>query len=106
MTCPHHLTIYKSSPKSYRDLPYRIGELAILHRYEASGGLIGLERVRQLQLIDTHTVCSPDQVKSEIKNCYKIIKEMYATFGVKIYAIDLSLHDPKNKEKFFDNPKM
>lgn len=106
MTCPHHLTVYKSSPKSYRDLPYRIGELAILHRYEASGGLIGLERVRQLQLIDTHTVCSPDQVKAEIKNCYKIIKEMYATFGIEIHAIDLSLHDPKNKEKFFDNPKM
>lgn len=106
MTCPHHLTCYKYRPRSYRELPFRIGEFAFLHRYEASGGLIGLERVRQLQLVDTHILCTPSQMKSEIKNCYKIIKEVYKTFGLTVHSVDLSLHDPKNTEKFFDNPKM
>ncbi len=106
MTCPHHLMCFKSRPRSYRELPFRIGEFAFLHRYEASGGLIGLERVRQLQLVDTHILCTPLQMKSEIKNCYKIIKDVYKTFGLTLHGVDLSLHDPKNTEKFFDNQKM
>ena len=106
MTCPHHLTVYKTKKHSYKELPFRIGELAILHRYEASGGLIGLERVRQMYLIDTHVLVTPEQITSEIKRCYSIIKTALETFGIHIHSVSLSLHDPKDKEKFFDDKQM
>lgn len=106
MTCPHHMLVYKAKPHSYRELPYRIAEKAILHRYEASGALIGLERVRNMQLIDTHVIIRPDQIESEVKHCYDTIMQTLKTFDIKIHQIDLSLHDPKDKEKYFDNPEM
>jgi threonyl-tRNA synthetase len=101
MTCPHHLIVYKQKPRSYRELPFRIAEKAILHRYEASGALTGLERVRQMQLIDTHIVCTEAQIKEVVERCYKIINEASNTFGVKIHSVDLSLHDKNDTEKFF-----
>lgn len=106
MTCPHHMIIYLSKNRSYRDLPFRIAEHAILHRYEPAGSLIGLERVRSMQLVDTHVIISPDLIASEIKHCYETIKECLDCFHINFYSIDLSLHDPKNKHKFFDNEKM
>lgn len=106
MTCPHHMLVYKSKPRSYRELPFRIAEKAILHRYEASGALIGLERVRNMQLIDTHVIIRPDQIEAEIKHYYEVILKCLNMFNIKIHRIDLSLHDPKNKEKFFNNPAM
>ena len=106
MTCPHHMLVYKSKPRSYRELPFRIAEKAILHRYEASGGLIGLERVRQMQLIDTHVIIRPDQIESEIRHYYDVVMKTLKTFDIKIHRIDLSLHDPKDKEKYFNNPAM
>ena len=106
MTCPHHMLVYKSKPRSYRDLPFPLAEKAILHRYEASGSLIGLERVRCMQLIDTHNIVRPDQIVSEIRHLYNIIMEVLHIFKIKIHRIDLSLHDPKNKQKYFDNPNL
>lgn len=106
MTCPHHMLVYKSKPRSYRELPFVVAEKAILHRYEASGALIGLERVRNMQLIDTHKIIRPDQIESEIRHYYQVIMEILKVFNIKIHRIDLSLHDPKDKEKYFDNPKM
>ncbi|MDR3249492.1 MAG: threonine--tRNA ligase [Mycoplasmataceae bacterium] len=102
MTCPHHLLVYQFKPRSYRELPFRVFEDAILHRYESSGSLIGLERVRQLRLIDTHVVCALDQIKDAVGTAYKVIEEASKKFNLEPQWIDLSLHDPKNKEKFFD----
>jgi threonyl-tRNA synthetase len=106
MTCPHHMLVYKAKPRSYRDLPFSLAEKAILHRYEASGALIGLERVRCMQLIDTHNIVRSDQIVSEIRRLYDIIIEVLNVFKIKIHRIDLSLHDPKNKQKYFDNPEL
>jgi threonyl-tRNA synthetase len=106
MTCPHHLLVYQQKPRSYRELPFRVAEHAILHRYESSGSLTGLERVRSMQLIDTHIICTPDQIKSVVERCYKIIDEASNNFDVKIYSVDLALHDKNNHEKFFDNESM
>lgn len=106
MTCPHHLLVYKHKLRSYRELPFRMAEHAILHRYEASGALTGLERVRAMQLVDTHTVITNNQIVSEISRAFIVITEILKGLNVTIDHIDLSLHDPNNKEKFFDNPKM
>jgi threonyl-tRNA synthetase len=101
MTCPHHLIVYKQKPRSYRELPFRIAEKAILHRYEASGALTGLERVRQMQLIDTHIICTQEQIKDVVQKAYNIINEASNAFGIKIHSVDLSLHDKKDTNKFF-----
>ena len=106
MTCPHHMIVYLSKNRSYRDLPFRIAEHAILHRYEPTGSLIGLERVRSMQLVDTHVIISLEQIAAEIKHCYETIKECLDCFHINFHSIDLSLHDSKNKQKFFDNEKM
>ena len=106
MTCPHHLLVYKNKPRSYKELPFRMAENAFLYRYEASGALTGLERVRAMQLVDTHTVLEQSQIVNEILRVFKIINEILRGLGISIDHIDLSLHDPKNKEKFFDNSKM
>lgn len=102
MTCPHHMLVYKMKPRSYRELPFSVFEDAILHRYESSGSLTGLERVRQMRLIDTHVICTNDQIKDVVARCYKIINEASNTFGIKIHSVDLSLHDKNDKEKFFE----
>ena len=106
MNCPHHIIVYKQKPHSYQELPYRIAEFGIQHRYESSGSLTGLERVRQMQLVDTHTVLMHEQIKDEIKKVYSMILEAHKTLGTSIYSLELSLHDPKDKAKFFDNDKM
>lgn len=106
MNCPHHIRVFQHKSHSYKELPYRIAEFGIQHRYESSGSLTGLERVRQMQLVDTHTILMHSQIKSEIKRFFNIILEAHKTLGTELYSIDLSLHDPNDKEKFFDNPEM
>ena len=106
MSCPHHIVTYQQKPHSYRELPYRIAEFGIQHRYEASGALTGLERVRQMQLVDTHTILMHSQINSEIKRVYNLIVKAHKVLGTSIYSVELSLRDPKNKEKFFDNDEM
>ncbi len=106
MTCPHHVLVYKHEPHSYRQLPIRLCEHSMLHRYESSGGLTGMERVRAMILEDTHIFCRADQVKQEILNSYNIIKEVHEGLGSTIHQIDLSLHDPNDTKKFHDDPEM
>jgi threonyl-tRNA synthetase len=106
MTCPHHLIVYQQKPRSYRELPFRIAEKAILHRYEASGALTGLERVRQMQLIDTHIVCTPEQIQEVVAKAYNIIDEASNAFGIKVDSVVLSLHDKHDVEKFFEGEEL
>lgn len=106
MTCPHHIIVYKNEIHSYRQLPIRLCEHSNLHRYEASGGLTGLERVREMVLEDTHIFCRPDQIKQEVNNCYKAIMEAHEGLGTKIWRVDLSIWDPNDKEKFHGNIDM
>ncbi|AHB99486.1 threonyl-tRNA synthetase [Mycoplasmoides gallisepticum S6] len=106
MTCPHHCLVYLNKPRNYYDLPMRLSEDALLHRYEASGGLTGLERVRAMTLLDNHIFCRLDQIKTEILNAYQVIKEVIGTFNLKFHRIDLSLHDPNDKQSFIDNEQM
>ncbi len=106
MTCPHHILVYKRKPYSYKQLPIRLCEESMLHRYESSGGLTGLERVREMILEDTHIFCTPEQIEQEVLTCYNIIKDAHKGFGTEIFQVDLSLHDPDNKEKFHKDPKM
>ncbi|WP_052663062.1 threonine--tRNA ligase [Mycoplasmoides pirum] len=106
MTCPHHCLVYLNKPHSYKELPIRLSEDSIMHRYESSGSLIGLERVRVMTLLDNHIFCRPDQIEDEIINAYNIINEVIKTFNLKIDHIDLALHDPENKTKFIDDNEM
>lgn len=106
MTCPHHCMIYKNVPRSYRDLPLRLSEHALLYRYEASGALTGLERVRSMELTDAHIFVRRDQMKEEFKRCYQLIAEVLKTLNIKIDYLSLSLHDPADKEKYFNDNKM
>lgn len=106
MTCPHHILVYKNSLHSYRQLPLRLCEHSILHRYEASGGLTGFERVRDMILEDTHIFCREDQIKEEVNVCYQAIKEAHEGLGSKIWRVDLSVYDPEDKEKFHSNTEM
>lgn len=105
MTCPHHMMIYKNEKKSYRDLPLALCEDSILHRYEASGGLIGLERVRSMELFDTHIFLKKDQISEIIIKLYEMIEIVYKKLEIKIDRIDLSLRS-NEKAKFFDNTEM
>ena len=106
MNCPHHMLIYKNKMRSYRDLPIRIGELAADFRYEASGAVCGLERVRQMCQNDAHLFVTPEQIKSEFKKVVDLILSVYKDFGFKEYKFRLSLRDPKDKEKYFDDDEM
>ncbi|MBU3830625.1 MAG: threonine--tRNA ligase [Candidatus Ureaplasma intestinipullorum] len=106
MTCPHHIIIYKNDIHSYRQLPIRLCEHSNLHRYESSGGLTGLERVREMVLEDTHIFCRPDQIKQEVNNCYKAIMDAHEGLGTKIWRVDLSIWNPNDKEKFHGNVEM
>ncbi len=106
MNCPHHMLIYKNKMRSYRDLPIRIGELAHDFRYEASGSVCGLERVRQMCQNDAHLFVRPDQIKEEFKKVVKLILDVYKDFGFKDYTFRLSLRDKNNKEKYFDDDQM
>ncbi len=106
MNCPHHMLIYKSKMHSYRDLPIRIGELAHDFRYEASGNVCGLERVRQMCQNDAHLFVRPDQIKEEFKKVVELILSVYKDFGFKDYTFRLSLRDKNDKEKYFDDDEM
>ena len=109
MNCPHHMLIYKNKMRSYRELPIRIGELANDFRYEASGSVCGLERVRQMCQNDAHLFVRPDQIKSEVGNVLKLIKEVYEKdfgFSKDSFKYRLSLRDKNNKEKYIDNDQM
>ena len=106
MNCPHHMLIYKNKLHSYRDLPIRIGEFATDFRYEASGAVKGLERVRCMCQNDAHLFVRPDQIGEEFKKVVNLILEVYKDFGIKDYKFRLSLRDPEDKEKYFDDDEM
>ena len=106
MNCPHHMLIYKNKLRSYRDLPIRIGELAHDFRYESSGSVCGLERVREMCQNDAHLFVRPDQIKDEFEKVVKLILAVYKDFGFEDYSFRLSLRDKNNKEKYFDNDEM
>ena len=109
MNCPHHMLIYKYQLRSYKDLPIRIGELANDFRYENSGAVCGLERVRQMCQNDAHLFVRPDQIKEEVGNVLNLIKEVYIKdfgFPEESFSYRLSLRDKKNVEKYIDNDEM
>ena len=106
MNCPHHMLIYKNSLHSYRDLPIRIGEFATDFRYEASGAVKGLERVRCMCQNDAHLFVTPEQIGEEFKRVVNLILDGYKEFGIKDYKFRLSLRDKDDKEKYFDDDQM
>src|SRR5690606_5038455 len=106
MNCPHHMMIYKKELHSYRDLPIRIAELGMMHRYEKSGALSGLQRDREMTLNDAHIFVRPDQIEEEFKRVINLIVEVYKDFNIKDYSFRLSYRDPENKEKYFDDDDM
>lgn len=106
MNCPHHMLIYANDLHSYRDLPIRIGEFATDFRYEASGAVKGLERVRCMCQNDAHLFVTPEQIKEEFKKVVSLILDIYKDFGFKNYSFRLSLRDPEDKEKYFDDDEM
>ena len=109
MNCPHHMLIYKSDMRSYRDLPIKIGELAHDFRYENSGAVCGLERVRQMCQNDAHLFVRPDQIKEEVGKVINLIFEVYIKdfgFSRDSFKFRLSLRDKNNKEKYIDNDEM
>lgn len=106
MNCPHHMMIYANKPHSYRELPIRIAELGTMHRYEASGAVSGLQRVRGMTLNDSHIFVRPDQIKEEFKRVVNMILDVYKDFGFEDYSFRLSYRDPEDKEKYFDDDDM
>lgn len=106
MSCPHHCLIYKSELRSYKDLPIRLSENVIMHRWEATGGLTGLERVRGMNLTDAHLFVRGDQIKSEVSKAYNLVTKAIKDIGIKIDYIELALHDPNNKEKYHEDEEL
>lgn len=106
MNCPHHMLIFKNKLRSYRNLPVRIGEFATDFRYEASGAVKGLERVRCMCQNDAHLFVTPDQIGDEFRKVVNLILDVYNDFGLKNYKFRLSLRDPMDKEKYFDDDNM
>jgi threonyl-tRNA synthetase len=106
MNCPHHMMIYKDDIHSYRELPIRIAELGLMHRYEMSGALTGLQRVRGMTLNDAHIFVRPDQIKEEFIRVVRLIEAVYKDFGFENYSFRLSYRDPEDKEKYFDDDAM
>lgn len=106
MNCPHHMMVFKSGMHSYRNLPLRIAELGTMHRYEMSGAVSGLQRVRGMTLNDAHLFVRPDQIKSEFQKVVELIISVYKDFNLEDYSFRLSYRDPQNKEKYFDNDEM
>ena len=107
MTCPHHFMLYSSRPRSYRELPIRMAELAKLFRYEKSGQLTGLVRLRSFCLSDAHIFCTKEQASSEIREAIELINYSVGVLGLKKgqdYSYRLSLGDPNNKNKYYDDP--
>lgn len=106
MNCPHHMLIYANHLHSYRELPIRIGEFATDFRYEASGAVKGLERVRCMCQNDAHLFVRPDQIGEEFKKVVSLILDVYHDFGIENYKFRLSLRDKEDKEKYFDDDRM
>ncbi|MDC4185086.1 threonine--tRNA ligase [Loigolactobacillus coryniformis] len=106
MNCPSHIQIYNHHIRSYRELPLRIAELGMMHRYEKSGALSGLQRVREMTLNDGHTFVTLDQIEDEFKRILKLMIEVYADFDISDYSFRLSYRDPQNTEKYFDDNEM
>ena len=106
MNCPHHMLIYKNKLHSYRDLPIKIGEMAHDFRYEASGAVTGLERVRQMCQNDAHIFVTRNQIKSVVADVMSLILDVYKDFRISEYKIRLSLRDKENKEKYYDDDEM
>ncbi|MCQ6273448.1 threonine--tRNA ligase [Bacillus sp. V3B] len=106
MNCPHHMMVYRNAIHSYRELPIRIAELGTMHRYEMSGALSGLQRVRGMTLNDAHLFVRPDQIKDEFKRVVELILDVYKDFDFKDYSFRLSYRDPENTEKYFDDDEM
>ncbi|MBE1554424.1 threonine--tRNA ligase [Sporosarcina limicola] len=106
MNCPHHMMIYKNGIHSYRNLPLRIAELGTMHRYEMSGALSGLQRVRGMTLNDAHIFVRPDQIKEEFKRVVQLVIGVYKDFSIEDYSFRVSYRDPEDKEKYFDDDAM
>jgi threonyl-tRNA synthetase len=106
MNCPHHMMIYKNGIHSYRELPIRIAELGMMHRYEMSGALSGLQRVRGMTLNDAHIFVRPDQIKEEFQRVVRLVLDVYKDFDIKDYSFRLSYRDPQDKAKYFDDDAM
>lgn len=106
MNCPHHMMVFKNQLWSYRQMPVRIAELGTMHRYEMSGALAGLQRVRGMTLNDAHIFARPDQLKEEFKRVVELIQHVYNDFGIDDYSFRLSYRDPEDKEKYIDNDEM
>lgn len=106
MNCPSHIQVYKHHIRSYRELPLRIAELGMMHRYEKSGALSGLQRVREMTLNDGHTFVALNQIQDEFAKILKLIMDVYKDFNINDYTFRLSYRDPKNTEKYFANDEM
>jgi len=106
MNCPHHILIYQSKLHSYRELPVRIAELGTMYRYEKSGVVGGLSRVRAMTLNDAHIFCRPDQIKSEVTGVMRLVERAFATLGITEYTYRLSLRDPADTEKYVRNDEL
>jgi len=106
MNCPHHMMVFKNDVRSYRDLPIRIAELGQMHRYEKSGALSGLQRVREMTLNDAHVFVRPDQIKEEFRSVVNLMLAVYEDFDITDYRFRLSYRDPENTEKYFDDDAM
>jgi len=100
MNCPHHCEIYKTKPRSYKDLPVRYAEFGTVYRYEQSGELHGLTRVRGFTQDDAHLFCRPDQVKDEFKKVIDLVLYVFSALGFDDYTAQISLRDPENKSKY------
>lgn len=106
MNCPHHIQVYKNHVRSYRELPVRIAELGMMHRYEKSGALSGLQRVREMTLNDGHIFVAPEQIQEEFKRALQLIIDVYEDFNLTDYRFRLSYRDPADKHKYYDNDDM
>lgn len=106
MNCPSHIQIYKHHKRSYRELPLRIAEIGMMHRYEKSGALSGLQRVREMELNDGHTFVTMDQIQEEFSKILRLIMDVYHDFNITDYTFRLSYRDPQNTEKYYDDDEM
>ena len=104
MNCPHHIRIYASEPRSYRDLPIRMAEFGTVYRYEQSGEVSGLTRVRGFTQDDAHLFCTPDQLQDELAKCLQLARYVLDGLGLKDYRVRIGLHDP-DESKYIDNPQ-
>src|SRR6266481_350632 len=104
MNCPHHIQIYAAEPRSYRDLPIRLAEFGMVYRYEQSGELSGMTRVRGFCQDDAHLFCTPDQVEQEVRTTVELVQHIFSVLGLTNYRVQVSLRDP-NSDKYTGDPK-